>query len=300
MPLVYFISGLLYGAPDNETIYLIKALKEREIQSSRESWDDPNADWSKPDLCIHRNSPYFLEPKKFLEWTKNLEKNTTVWNSLKVTEWNHNKRYLIDLEEAGIPIPSTVMIEQDAEEPLQYYLEGKDWKEIILKPTITAGSLGLQRFKSGSPESEEHFQVINKKGITQTIPGAGEYYLPPSETLVQEYLPEIITAGEVSLIYFGGKYSHSVIKKVKSGDFRAHPLWGAAVEPYKASVEERAVADSALEVAGDFIHFARIDLLNLKGGPVIIEVELIEPWLFFDYFPDTVNTYADHIANFFK
>lgn len=300
MPLVYFISGSKYEAPDNETIYLINALKERGLKSSVEAWDNPKVDWGKADLCIHRNSPYVLAPKKFLEWAKNIEKNTTVWNSYKVTEWNHNKRYLLDLHDEGVPIPPTLLIEQDATESLSFYLEEKNWSEIVLKPTITAGSLGLIRVNADSIEAEKHFQNINKKGITQDIPNAGTYTIPPCDTLVQQYMPEIISAGEVSLIFFGGLYSHSVIKKVKSGDFRAHPLWGANVEPYKVSDGERVVADSALDIVGDFIHFARVDLLNLKSGPVIIEVELIEPWLFFDYFPDTVNTYADHIANFFK
>jgi len=300
MPLVYFVSGTAYKATDNETIYLINALKERGITSSRESWDDSQTDWSKPDLCIHRNSPYIKEPIKFLEWAKKLEKSKPVWNPYKVTAWNHHKGYIIDLKEAGVPVPPTIMIKQDSEQPLQHYIEDIDWEEIILKPTITGGSLGLQRFKKASLDAETHFQTINKTGITQTIPAIGEFNLPPSDTLVQEYQPEIVKAGEVSLIYFGGEYSHSVIKRVKTGDFRAHPVWGASVEPYKASSEEIDVADAALKVADDFIHFARVDLLNTRNGPVIIELELIEPWLFFDSFPDTVSTYADHIASFFN
>jgi len=300
MPLVYFISGLEYKAIDNETIYLINALKERGITSSTESWDDPQTDWNKPDLCIHRNSPYILEPDKFLEWAKELENIKPVWNSYKVTAWNLHKGYIIDLYDAGVPVPPTIMIKQDFDEPLQYYLEELDWEEIILKPTITGGSLGLQRFKKGSLGAEEHFRKINKTGFTQTIPAIREFNLLPSDTLVQEYQPEIVTAGEVSLIYFGGEYSHAVIKKVKSGDFRAHPVWGASVESYKASREEIDVADAALAVAGDFIHFARVDLLNTRNGPVIIELELIEPWLFFDHFPETVNSFADHIVSFFN
>jgi hypothetical protein len=77
-------------------------------------------------------------------------------------------------------------------------------------------------------------------------------------------------------------------------------VWGASVEPYRASSEEIDVAGAALKVADDFIHFARVDLLNTEKGPVIIELELIEPWLFFDSFPDTVSTFADHIASFFN
>jgi len=300
MPLVYFISGLEYKATDNETIYLINALKTRGITSSVESWDDPKTDWNKPDLCIHRNSPYLLEPTKFLEWAKKLEKTNPVWNSYKVTAWNLHKGYLIDLQNAGVPVPPTIMIKQNSDQPLQYYIEDVDWEEIILKPTITGGSLGLRRFKKGSLDAEEHFRKINKTGFTQSIPNIREFNLSPTDTLVQEYQPEIVTAGEVSIIYFGGEYSHAVFKKVKSGDFRAHPVWGASVEPYKASRGEIDVADRALEVVGDFIHFARVDLLNTIYGPVIIELELIEPWLFFDHFPETVNSYADHIASFFN
>ena len=91
-----------------------------------------------------------------------------------------------------------------------------------------------------------------------------------------------------------------MIKKVKSGDFRAHPLWGANVEAYEASALERHVADAVLDVVGESIEYARIDMLMTKDGPVIIEVELIDPWLFFDLFPNTVETYVSHIANYVK
>ena len=102
------------------------------------------------------------------------------------------------------------------------------------------------------------------------------------------------------MIFFGGAFSHSVIKKVKSGDFRAHPVWGAEVQRYSASEEEREVGYAALDVVGYPTEYARIDMLMTRSGPMIIEVELIEPFLFFDHFPDTVDAYVNHIENFLR
>ena len=301
MPHVYFVTGLEYGAPDNETIYLTNALKDRDIASKVEAWDDPEVDWGKSCLAINRTtSTYALKPNEFLEWAQRVETVTTLWNSRKVIEWNYHKGYLLELQKAGVSIPPTILVKQESKEPISYHLEDKNWYEIIIKPAITVGSLGLKRIKSDSPEAETHLQSLIQSGYTQVIPNAGEYTIPKGDALIQQYLPEIITAGEASLIYFGGEYSHSVIKKVKSGDFRAHPLWGASVEAYEASAKERQVADSAIDVVGESIEYARIDMLMTKDGPVIIEVELIEPWLFFDFFPNTVETYVDHIANYVK
>ena len=285
MPHVYFVTGLEYGAPDNETKYLTNALKDRGIESKVEAWDDPEVDWGKSCLTINRTtSTYALKPNAFLEWAQRVETVTTLWNSRKVIEWNYHKGYLLELQKADVSIPPTVLVKQDTKEPISYYLENKNWDEIIIKPAITAGSLGLKRIKSDSPEAETHLQSLIQSGYTQVIPNAGEYTIPKGDALIQQYLPEIITAGEASLIYFGGEYS----------------LWGANIEAYEASAIERQVADAALDIVGESIEYARIDMLMTKDGPVIIEVELIDPWLFFDLFPDTVETYVDHIANYVK
>ncbi|TFH14245.1 hypothetical protein E4H04_10570 [Candidatus Bathyarchaeota archaeon] len=163
-----------------------------------------------------------------------------------------------------------------------------------MKPAVGAGSSGVRRFKKDSPDLEEHFRNLNKNGFKQKFP-FGEFDYSPCDTIVQQYAPEITQYGEISLIFFGGEYSHCVSKMVKTGDYRAHPIWGAKVELYDPSEREIQVAVDSLRVVGFPTEFARIDMIPSKPEPMLIEVELIDPFLFFEHVPETANTYADHI-----
>lgn len=120
--------------------------------------------------------------------------------------------------------------------------------------------------------------------------------MPPCDAIIQPFIPEI-KRGEVSMLYFGGEYSHAVIKKAPKGDFRAHPIWGASVEQYTPSLKEREVCERILNVI-DPTEYARIDLVNTHEGPLLIELELIKPFMFFDLFPDTADTYTNHIEKY--
>jgi len=293
------VTGTVYALVDKETTYLIEALRKRGVQSSIEAWDDPSVEWKRFDLAVNRTtSNYILDPRKYLDWAGRTEKETVIWNSREVLEWDHHKGYLLKLQEEGVPVPPTIMINQGSEEPLSRHLEGLDWGEFVVKPAVTAGSFSLRRCKDVSPETENHFRKLNKEGYVQVAPDGTEYRCPPCDTIVQEYQPEIEEAGESSLIYFGGTYSHAVIKRPRMGDFRCHPMWGADMKKHRATREESRVAEAALDAVGALTEYARVDILTTRRGPVIIEVELIEPNLFFDFFPKTVESFAGHIVTF--
>ncbi|MFH2109761.1 MAG: hypothetical protein ABIJ47_00720 [Candidatus Bathyarchaeota archaeon] len=276
-----------------DSLVLMKALQKRGIKSRSVAWDDPKVDWAEPDLCIVKSaSNYGLNPKLFIQWMKKVESKTRLWNSAKLMEWNHDKHYLQELEAKGIPIPPTVFIEKESEESLSNHLRDINWSEIVIKPTISVGSFGLKRFKADSPEAENYLKELTKKGFSQEFMG-DTYTFPPSDAIAQQYLPEIVH-GEVSLLYFGGKFSHAVMKKARAGDFRSHPLWGATVERHEPSTEELRVGEHVLD-SMDSTEYARLDMVNTSKGPLIIEVELIEPFLFFDMYPETAEVFADHI-----
>jgi len=298
---VCFVTGTVYGVVDRETSYLIEALKKRNIHSAIEAWDLPDVDWGKYDLAINRTtSNYMLKPQEYVDWAYRTQKVVTVWNSARVIEWNHHKRYLLELEKAGVAIPPTRLIARNSEKPLSYHLQRTNWKEILVKVAVTAGSFGMRRFREVTPDVEAHFRAMNRDGYVQAGPDGTNYDCIPGDTIVQEFQPEIESSGESSLIFFGGKYSHAVFKRPKGGDFRAHPMWGASMARYDAPDDERRLAEDALRVVGEPTEYARIDVLRGKDGPMIIEVELIEPMLFFDFFPETVDVFADHIERFLR
>lgn len=122
--------------------------------------------------------------------------------------------------------------------------------------------------------------------------------LKSGDALIQKFIPEIMTEGEASLVYFGGEFSHAVKKMPSEGEFRVHDVYGGQVLPYEVSDEERRVAEMGLKALGMPTQYARIDTVLSNQGTLIIEMELIEPRLFFEYYPETAESYADHIENY--
>lgn len=278
---------------DMDSAILVKALKRRGVESRSVAWDDPSVNWAESDLCIIKSaSNYVLYSKSFIKWTKDVEEKTRLWNTSRLVEWNHDKHYLKDLESKGVPMPSSIFVEKESDERLSHILRGLGWSDIVIKPTISAGSFGLKRFKADSLEAERYLTELTKRGFSQKFLG-DVWAFSPSDAIVQPFIPEIVN-GEVSLLYFGGRFSHAVIKKAIAGDFRSHPIWGASVEKHEPSVEELRVGETVLN-AMDPTEYARIDMVKTSKSPLIIEVELIEPFLFFDMFPETAEVFANHI-----
>jgi glutathione synthase/RimK-type ligase-like ATP-grasp enzyme len=247
---VFLVSCWEAGEVETESIIIKEALTKRGIESSIVFWDDPKVNWGDATLVICRTpGSYVLKPEKFIEWAKTAEETSALWNPSPVIEWNYHKRYLLELQENGIPMPETILIPQNTEQSMNGVLESIPWDDFIIKPCISGGSAGLLRFTTDSSELEAHFRNLNRHGFRQTF-SFGEFDFPPCDTLIQPYLPEITENGEVSLIFFAGEYSHAVIKKPPAGDYRAHPIWGAEVQMHSPSAREVEVAYRSLEVVG--------------------------------------------------
>ena len=114
------------------------------------------------------------------------------------------------------------------------------------------------------------------------------------DLLVQDFVPEIATRGEWSLMFFDGAYSHAVLKRVAGGDFRVQAEWGGSVE---LAEPPAAVAEAARRVVSMLppLPFARIDLVESADGVLLMEAELIEPELFLDRYPAAAARFADVI-----
>lgn len=282
---------------DNDSSILTESLKKRGIETKSVCWDDPTVDWTEPNLCIIKSATnYILDSESFIRWAKEVEKTTPVWNNSNLLEWNSDKWYLKELESKGVQIPPSVFISKGQDNPSSVIMETR-WDEIVIKPTISAGSFGLKRFKSGSEKAGIYLGQLLNEGFIQEFMG-DTFVMPSCDAIIQPFIPEIME-GEVSLIFFGGEFSHSVIKKVPVDDFRAHPVWGASVESYTPSMVEFEYCDLMFG-AIESVEYARVDLVNTVQGPMLIELELIEPFMFFDLFPDKAENYVDHIENFLK
>ena len=105
--------------------------------------------------------------------------------------------------------------------------------------------------------------------------------------------PRFASGGEVSLVYAGGAFSHAVVKRAKDGDFRVQKDFGGAVEPFDA-VGRRCShsASRSWRTCPASCAYARVDVVDSARGPLLMELELIEPELYFSIVPGSAERMA--------
>jgi glutathione synthase/RimK-type ligase-like ATP-grasp enzyme len=209
-------------------------------------WSDPDVDWGAYDAVLIRSVwDYFVRHAEFLAWLDRVP--VPMWNPADTIRWNSEKTYLRELEGRGV---RTIPTAWEGEVP---------WDDAIVKPTVAGGSLGLRRTTAGEP-------------------------IPPGH-MAQPFLPDIVSAGELSIVFFDGELSHAIRKIPAEGDIRVQPEHGGRVVPAEPTDDELEIARGVLDAAAAGGHeplYARVDLV---GDGMLIELEAIEPRFFFEYAP---------------
>jgi glutathione synthase/RimK-type ligase-like ATP-grasp enzyme len=249
---------------DSQDDLLIEALREAGCDAQRVVWGGP----VDADVCVIRSVwDYFERRDEFLRWTDHLSLATPVWNAPAVLRWNSRKSYLADLERAGVPVPPTEVLRPG--DDVVDRIAARGWIErVIVKPIVGVGAIGSLVAGAGDhAKLRSHVATLFREG----------------DVLLQPFLSRIGTDGETSLVFFDGALSHAVRKIPAEGDYRAHPYWGARVHPIDPTDVQLSVAAQALRAIPEQTLYARVDLVPLDdGAPALMELELIEPYLFLD------------------
>lgn len=259
---------------------LAAALREAGLDPVAEVWTDPSVDWSGYDAVLLRSVwDYHTRYLEFAEWLGLLDKaGVQVLNDTDLVRWNADKRYLLELRERGVAIvPSQVA----AGACLREVVAGLQGQEIVIKPTVSATALHTIRGIAGSVELS---QAIDE--------------LPDAVYLVQPFLPEIQSEGEWSLMFLGGEYSHAVLKRPAEGDYRVQDDFGGIAvltDPPPAVREGATAALAALEPRHTPV-YARVDGVVIAGRFLLMELELIEPYLFLPLSPTATPHLAATVA----
>jgi glutathione synthase/RimK-type ligase-like ATP-grasp enzyme len=185
-----------------------------------------------------------------------------LWNPAPVLRWNADKIYLERLARRGAPVVPTRHYTQLDEAALEAAALAFGTDRLVAKPRISSSAWQTIRWSPGES------------------PAGG----PDGPAMVQPYLPEIERSGEVSLIFFGGAYSHAISKRPQPGDFRVQPEYDGIIAAHDPAPDERDAAARILAAVEEPLLYARIDLVRgLDGEPKLIELELIEPDLYLGY-----------------
>jgi glutathione synthase/RimK-type ligase-like ATP-grasp enzyme len=264
-------------APDD--LEVVHALNLRGVQVQAIPWDGNFTDWNSFDLVILRSCwNYHLHPKKFLLWLNDLQTNqVNLLNPVSTVRWNLHKKYLAELDRQGVRLPPTQWLIKGATINLKELLQQKGWSKAVVKPAISATAHNT--FVVSVEDIEQHQPIMNQ-------------LLDQSDLLIQKFVPEI-KQGEYSLIFFHKKFSHAVLKKPKPGDFRVQHDFGGSYSFIVPSDEVIKQAASILTNIQEPLLYARVDGVLVNGQFLLMELELIEPVLFFQQAPYAVGTFVD-------
>lgn len=261
---------------DDERLVLAP-LAARGITATAAVWSDPGVDWSGALVVVRSTWDYPMRRAEFVAWAERVAAVATLCNPAEVIRSNTDKRYLVDLERAGLPVVPTAWIDRGTTRRIADILTERTWPVAVVKPAVSAGARDTALVTAAS--------AADAQALADAI-------ATDRDVMVQPYLHSVEGYGERSLIYLGGVLSHTVRK--------APMLAGAQspdeVEPATAADDEMALAKLALDWVGADLLYARIDLARLDDGtPVIMELELTEPRLFLRY-ADAANRFAAVIA----
>ncbi len=262
--------------------FAVTALTERGAQVSAAVWNDRSVDWKDFDAIVVRSTwDYHRHAAEFRAWIDTLEAiGALVWNPPAVLRWNMEKTYLRDLERAGVPVVPTEWLSKGSNPDLGALLAGRGWHDAVVKPVISAAANRTWRV-SRSIDSKIGNQIAESLEI--------------GGVMVQPFIAEIQTHGEWSLIFIDGEFSHSVRKTPIEGDFRvqAHLGGDAVTENPGSSVVS--AARRALEAAPAKWLYARVDGIETAAGFILLELEMLEPSLYFTHTTSGPVRFADSI-----
>ncbi|GAA4469618.1 hypothetical protein GCM10023189_56900 [Nibrella saemangeumensis] len=257
-----------YASPvENEDQKLFQFLKQKGLDIHFMLWTDPLADWSHFDLALLKAPwDYFEKIDLFYAWLEELkQKNVPLLNPYEVVRWNSDKHYLRDIAAAGLPVTPTLFVEKGHKADLAAYFDQFNSVKLIVKPCISAGS--------------KNTYAITPEQLTEFTPKLNGL-LQQESFMVQPFLPQIQEEGEWSLLFFNGRFSHAVLKKAKAGDFRVQHYLGGTIHPQPPSAELIQHAEAYVHRFAKDCLYARVDGTLVDGQFVLMELELIEPFLF--------------------
>lgn len=229
---------------------------------------------------------YPRDSRRWFDLLDQLERDgIATCNPVSILRWNSDKSYLAELSAAGIATVPTQMSDAVDQAALDDARAMFRTETLVIKPPISGGADGTFRLKTSDP-------------LPASVAG--------HRMMIQPYLPSIAAEGEYSLFYFGGMFSHAIIKRPAAGDFRVQDQFGGYEEAIEEPADAQLLAQSALDATPELtgtgpLAYARVDMLRDADGVFrLMELELIEPSLFLHFAPDGGAAFADALLSHVK
>jgi glutathione synthase/RimK-type ligase-like ATP-grasp enzyme len=250
-----------------------EALRRRGCEVVGAPWNGPGVAFEGAAAVVIRSTwGYYRQLAKFAAWAEAMAASTVLLNPIGLVRWNLRKDYVGKLAAAGVRVPHTRIVARSPA-AIEQVFDETGWPRAVVKPMTGGGGYSVEL-------------------LTRDAVGDATDRLTSDDVLVQEFLPEI-AAGELSLIYFDGLFSHAIRKRPPQGEFRVNSRFGAtrvAETPPRDVVEQGA---AALRTLPEVPLYARIDGVVRDDALIVIEVEVLEPALFMEFDPASAERFAE-------
>lgn len=261
--------------PDPDEAPLLSALTQAGLEVRLCAWDDESVEWSTSAVTVIRSTwDYHRRRDAFIDWAREVDGVSLLLNPPTVVEWNSHKSYLLTLPLRGVPVVPTVLVEQGTTISLEQISRAEEWPRLVIKPAVSAGSYETHAMEEENLDESTFRRLVDAEDV-----------------LVQPYIESVDHHGERSLIFIDGECTHCI---------RKHPRFAEDDErvtgPHEPTADELTVARSALQAVSKNLLYARVDLVeNADEQPVVAELELIEPSLFFRFSDTALQRFTESI-----
>jgi glutathione synthase/RimK-type ligase-like ATP-grasp enzyme len=269
--LVAIASYVSVGAYDANTVdedaLLSEVLTEMGIAHRIVAWSDPEVDWSDfSEVLIKSTWDYFDYYPEFLVWLDRLEAlGIPVLNEVATLRWNSSKDYLLEIESNGFPCVAGKLLPKGSLTTLDQLFELVPAEQLVVKPLVSGGAKNTLKISRTDEPA-----VLEK--ILQ--------WVQEEDFLVQPYIKEIVEVGEYSLLFFNETFSHAVLKTPAPADFRVQHYYGGTIQEITPDATLLAAAKGLVDRYAKNTLYARVDGVLVDGVFHLMELELIEPYLF--------------------
>jgi len=255
------------------------ALRGRGFDVTPVVWTDATgAALERFDAVVMRSPwDWFLRRPEFRAFLSLLRRvRVPVFNASAVMLEFADKTALPRLAERGAAVVPTEVFAPAELPRVPERLAAWGWPRAVLKPAFTANAFGAQRFAA---------QDVG--AVLASLP-----LIDDEPWLLQPFLEEI-AGGERSFVFFDGRFSHAVVKRPREGDWRVQVEHGGQAAPWDATPAEVAEATELLRLAAPDTLYARVDAVPWRGRLHLMELEVVEPELFFRFAPHAPSRFAD-------
>jgi glutathione synthase/RimK-type ligase-like ATP-grasp enzyme len=287
-PRIALVNDHRWIAPDHPDDYarriltedrlLTDAFERRGARVERVAWSDADIDWPAFDaLVIRQTWDYFERLAAFTAWLDRIEGRVRIVNPLAVLRWNLHKRYLVELAEAGVPTVPTRLVPAGSDAPLDSAMDALGSDDAVIKPAVSGAG-------------RETYRVT--RAAAASMASTWNRLVAAEDMMIQPFMPAIVARGEVSLMVMDGAATHAVRKIAAPGEFRVQDDHGGTVHAHAPTDAETGIAERAIAAVPGDVAYARVDLVDSDAGPRVMELELIEPELFFRHCPEAAERLA--------